>query len=196
MNGSTRGGGPNITHLLSEVRERVEGSEERLYQAVSRKLRDIAGSSKRRFGTCAELLTTALADDAFLNLCRGGKQSWRDRGHFYRAAAKAMQRLLIDHVRAMGRDKRTPPGKREHGGDLSALDEIAASLELDQDSILDLADAIDTLESWNPVEADVVRLRFFTGRTHREVAEILGLRLREVELIWIRARCWLRSKLS
>ena len=107
-----------------------------------------------------------------------------------------MQRLLIDHVRAMGRDKRTPPGKREHGGDLSALDEIAASLELDQDSILDLADAIDTLESWNPVEADVVRLRFFTGRTHREVAEILGLRLREVELIWIRARCWLRSKLS
>jgi RNA polymerase sigma factor (sigma-70 family) len=39
--------------------------------------------------------------------------------------------------------------------------------------------------------AEVVQLRFFTGLTHDQIAEELGVSLRTVERLWKFARAWL-----
>lgn len=131
------------------------------------------------------LQATALVHEAYLRLVGDRKIPWANRAHFYTAAAEAMRRILLDHARSRGRDKRG--GGRER----LELSDVAALVDSDPETILALDKALDRLEGGHPQAASIVRLRFYAGLTVDQAASALGLSPRQVDREWAFARAWL-----
>jgi RNA polymerase sigma factor (TIGR02999 family) len=132
------------------------------------------------------LQPTALVHEAWLRLLKPGEiAKFQNKDHFVATAAEAMRRILVESARRKKRIK--------HGGALERveLDEIEMALPLPEDELLALSDALDRLEKVDQRSAEVVKLRFFTGLSHEEVAEELGVSLRTVQRLWRFARAWL-----
>ena len=55
---------------------------------------------------------------------------------------------------------------------------------------------MDRLAAHSPIEAQVVKLRFFVGMTAAESAEVLGLSERTVKQYWSHARTWLYREIQ
>jgi RNA polymerase sigma factor (TIGR02999 family) len=125
---------------------------------------------------------TALVHEAWLRL---GSDSFASKSHFLRAAALAMRRILVDHARARGADKR--------GGDRRRVSlEAAAPLAGEpDDDVLALGDALDKLALTHPLKAELVTLRYFGGLSMAEAAEALDVSVATAERWWAYARAWL-----
>jgi RNA polymerase sigma factor (TIGR02999 family) len=128
---------------------------------------------------------TALVHEAWLHL--RGEHSFESKSHFFRVAAEAMRRILVDHARARAADKR--------GGDLlrvplADLAGGAAGVDL-----LALDEALSELEAHDATAAELVKLRYFSGFAHGEAAELLGLTRRQADGVWAVARTWLYRRL-
>ena len=142
------------------------------------------------------LQATALVHEAYLRLVgpsAPAAQPWSGRGHFYKAAAEAMRRILVEHARARGRDKR---GGGRGRVPLDALASVEAAAQCDAEDVLALDAAFQELERQNPDAAAVVRLRFYAGLSVAEAAEALGVSDRTVNREWNYARAWLFRALS
>jgi RNA polymerase sigma factor (TIGR02999 family) len=187
----TKTPGGEITRSLADLRggDRREVLE-RLLPVVYKELRALAGAQMRLERPDHTLQTTALVHEAYMRMLGGQNPPWNDRGHFFRAAAEAMRRILVDHARKHRRVKR--------GGDrlrvsLSGLNLGTAD---DQEQILALDEALDRLEQQDPRVADVVRLRFFVGLSVEETAKALEMSERTVKREWSFARAWLYTALQ
>src|SRR6185503_13288805 len=104
------------------------------------------------------LQPTALVNEAYLRLLQSEPIGWEARAHFFRAAAEAMRRILIDHARARNSVKR--------GGGRAALEIATASEAFAQEDgagLLALDDAMDRLALAHPIAAEIVRLKFYAG---------------------------------
>lgn len=128
------------------------------------------------------LQATALVHDAWLQLAGGEERTWNDRAHFFRAAARAMRRILVDRARRKLADKR--------GGGLRPMNiedfDVAAS---DGDDRIVLVDEVlERLENEDPEGARVVMMKFFVGLSEGEIAEILGVSERTVRRQWAYAK--------
>jgi RNA polymerase sigma factor (TIGR02999 family) len=136
------------------------------------------------------LQTTALVHEAYLRMLGGQNPPWNDRAHFFRAAAEAMRRILIEHARKHRRIKR--------GGDRArvSLSGLNLGVPEDSDTILALDDALRRLDKQDPRVADVVRLRFFAGLSVGETAKALEVSERTVKREWSFARAWLFDALG
>ena len=142
------------------------------------------------------LQSTELVHEAFLRLGPREEATWRNRAHFFAAAAEAMRRILIDRARARGRLKRGGDSERRPARKLT-LDEVAALADdRDPQLILDLDRAIDQLAEHDPRLAQIVKLRFYAGLSVEEVAELLELSERTVLRDWAFARAWLYDQLA
>jgi RNA polymerase sigma factor (TIGR02999 family) len=137
------------------------------------------------------LQATALVHEAFVRLLGDADVAWDSRGHFYVAAAEAMRRILIEHARSRGREKR---GGGRQRVPLSVVD-VPASAD-DPEQILAVDDALRRLEGEDPDAANVVRLRFYAGLGVEETARALGKSPRTVAREWAFARAWLMDELS
>lgn len=174
-----------VTRLLGEVSAGDSHARGALLEQVYAQLRAIAQkrmSMERRDHT---LQATALVHEAYLRLVKpngAGEVAWRDRGHFYRAAAEAMRRILIEHARQKNASKR--------GGDCSRLSLNVCDLADEDQSgqILSLDDALVRLQQADATAADIVRLRFFAGLSIEQVAGVLGVSDRTVKREWEYAR--------
>lgn len=131
------------------------------------------------------LQATELVHEAFLKLRKDHAMSGQDRAAFFRAAAEAMRRVLIDHARGKGRAKRG-------GGSKRVLRDVAELAE-EQDSaeVMALEEAVCRLEEQEPQAALVLKLRFYAGMSVPETAEATGLSERTVKREWQYARAWL-----
>ncbi len=130
---------------------------------------------------------TALVHEAFLRL---GAEAFADRSDFMRAAAVAMQRILVDHAR------RKRASKRGAGAAQLALKDSDRVLVYDPDTVLDVAEAIGRLAVEDPTSAEVARLRLFTGLSIDEAALALGLSHATAFREWAYARSWLTAALK
>lgn len=141
-------------------------------------------AAKRMRGERGEhtLQATALVHEAWMRLAGNQEIEWRDRRHFYGAAAEAMRRVLIDHARKVRSDKR--------GGDFErvTLGSREAQSEFDADELLTLDEALERLAVEDARAATVVRLRFFAGLTMPEVALSLDISERSAHREWAFAR--------
>ena len=138
------------------------------------------------------LQATALVHEAYLKLQNHPSILHADRGRFFQAAAEAMRRILIDHARTKGREKRGGGMKRVvELGDVAQLAE-----DHDSDQVVAVDAAIHRLEQEEPQTARVLKLRFFTGLTIAETAEVLGLSERTIRREWQFARAWLFDALK
>ncbi len=156
-----------------------------LLPLVYEELRRLAARNLAREQPGQTLQPTALVHEAWLRLTDGQEQQWKNRTHFFAAAAEAMRRILIERARRRQRQR--------HGGGQERVDmeemEIA-SPEAD-DKLLKVHEALSQLEAEDTAKAEVVKLRFFVGMTDREVAEVLQISERTVERHWAYAKAWL-----
>jgi RNA polymerase sigma factor (TIGR02999 family) len=182
---------PDITRLLRQWQDGSPEAFDRLVPLVYDELRTIASrhlSREWRRG----LETTAVVNEAYLRLFGQRSVDWQNRGHFFALAAQLMRRILVDHARREGREKRG-------GGTMPiALDEglAAASAPVDAVDALDLDRALRRLEQIDPDEAKIVELRFFGGLTVEETAAALKISVATVKREWAIAKGWLYQELT
>jgi RNA polymerase sigma factor (TIGR02999 family) len=180
-----------VTTLLKAAAEGRTDAPDRLLSLVYEELRRIARQRMAGERAGHTLQATALVHEAYLRLLGKDGIDWAGRGHFFRAAAESMRKILIDHARARNAEKR--------GGGKAALS-IAGVADLtptaDPAGILALDDAIGRLEGVDSQAAAVVRLRFYAGLDEQAVADALGLSTRTVRRDWAFARGWLRQTLE
>jgi RNA polymerase sigma factor (TIGR02999 family) len=130
---------------------------------------------------------TALVHEAYLRL---GAASFADRSGFFRAAAVAMQRILVDHAR------RRKSARRGSGARTIALEGDAPDLSADPDLVLDVDAALERLAREDPSSAEVARLRLFAGLSIDEAAEAMGVSRATAFREWAYARSWLATALN
>jgi RNA polymerase sigma factor (TIGR02999 family) len=158
----------------------------RLVPLLYDEMRALARARLRSERPDHSLQATALVHEAYLRLLGADTEAaWNDRTHFMVAAAEAMRRILVDHARARGREK------RGGGATHIELGEADAARALDDDDILALDEVLPRLEALDARTADVVRLRYFVGLTVEETAHALGVSERTVKREWAFARAWL-----
>lgn len=170
------------------VRERLD----ELVPPVYEELKRLAGRYLQREHAGHTLQATDLAHEAYLRLVDQSRVSWQGRTHFMAVAAIAMRRLLVDHAVRKGAAKR--------GGDQRrvTLDTSAGApaAEMDLDQLLSLDAALKRLADLNARHARLVELRYFSGMTIVEAADVLGVSAKTVERDWVVARAWLASELG
>ncbi len=177
-----------LTQILNELGSRPGGDSAALIELVYDELRGLSEAYLRNERADHTLQATALVHEAYLSLA-SRTSGWADRSHFFRAAAKAMRHILINHAQARG------AVKRGGGVDRIRLQEtslIAASADVD---VLELDDALGRLSAADGVKGQIVELRFFGGCTIDETATVLGISTATVERHWRFARAWLRADL-
>jgi RNA polymerase sigma factor (TIGR02999 family) len=162
-----------------------------VYEAL-RKLAEQRLAAERSGHT---LQATALVHEVYLKLAGESPDRWNDTAHFYRAAAEAMRRVLVDHARARLADKRG--GNRERVPLTEAMADVATLAEsTDPDQILVLERALVRLESVSPAAAQVIKLRFYAGLTVEQTAAAAGISVATVHRKWAYARLFLFRELS
>jgi len=183
----------DATVMLAAIEGGDREAAEKLLVLVYDELRRLAASKLAHEAPGQTLQPTALVHEAWLRLV-GEHQSpsFKDRTHFFRASAEAMRRILIDRARR----KKT----QRHGGayqriefDLGDLGTAAPSAD---DRLLALSEALDKFAVEHPVQADLVKLRYFGGLTNEEVSEVLGVSLSTVKNYWAFSRAWLLNQIE
>jgi len=179
-----------ITRVLSNVTAGKPGATDRLLPLVYDELRSLAAWSLRSERKNHTLQATALVHEVYVRLTGERSGDWRDRAHFFAAAAQAIRRILIDHARKQGRRKRGGGAQR------LPLDSVVLVAPEQDFDVLALDAALTELAREHPRQARVVELRFYGGLTLEETAEVLGVVARTVERDWQFARAWLYRKLA
>jgi RNA polymerase sigma factor (TIGR02999 family) len=134
---------------------------------------------------------TALVHEAYLRLVGAPDgDHWNHRGHFFAAAAQAMRRILIENARRKQSLK--------HGGGRAHRDveELEVAVPEPREDLLALDAALSKLATIDPVAANLVQLRYFTGLTLPEAATMLVIAPRTAGRLWAYARAWLRREIE
>lgn len=181
----------DVTQLLLDWRRGDPAVGDQLLPAIYAELHRQAERAMRRESPEHTLQPTALVHEAYLRLIDQNRVEWRNRAHFFGVAAQLMRRILVDHARGQHAAKRGGGDRPITLTDVGA----AASTETGLD-VLALHEALETLAAFDPKQARLVELRYFTGLSIEETAEALGISPATVKREWAIARAWLRRELG
>ena len=180
-----------VTQLLQRASAGDDQARAALFDVLYDELRRLAEAAMRRERPDHTLQPTALVHETYVRLADDSGR-FENRAHFFGVAASAMRRVLVDHARARGAQKR---GGGEAPLNLDDLDNLpgvpAAGVDL-----VALDDALSRLAALDPRQAQVVELRFFGGLSVEETAALLALSPRTVKREWQLARAWLKRALA
>ena len=180
--------GADVTQLLVAWSNGDQGAGANLMEAVYPELRHLARRHLQRERQHHSLPATALVHEAYLKLVDQRRVKWQNRAHFFAVAARVMRRLLVDHARTRGAQKR--------GTALTVpLTDLDPSAEPVGPDVLALDAALDKLAALDPRQGRLVELRFFGGLTVDEAAAVLGIAPITVKRDWALARSWLYREL-
>jgi RNA polymerase sigma factor (TIGR02999 family) len=179
-----------VTQWLIAWSDGSRDALDHLLPLVYRNLRRLAAGYMQREPAGHTLQPTALVHEAYVRLVDQRQVQWRNRAHFFGAAAGMMRRILVDHARERLAEKR--------GGGLERVtlidDQIAA--EPGGVDVLALHESLERLAAFNPRQAQIVELRYFGGLTIEETAEVVRTSAATVVREWTIAKAWLRAELS
>jgi RNA polymerase sigma factor (TIGR02999 family) len=182
----------DVTRILNAIGQGDAKAADGLLPLVYEELRLLAAQKLSHEPPGQTLQATALVHEAYLRLVGTEEQSWDNKGHFFKAAAEAMRRILIENARRKRTGKRGGDQKRVGlsesiliGKDDTALDEIIA-----------LDEALEKLERKEELKADLIKLRFYAGLTIEQSAKSLGISLTTAKTHWAYARAWLLREVS
>lgn len=180
-----------ITQLLKDWSEGNQTALDELMPLVYDELRRQASRYLRKERQGHTLQTTALIHEAYLKLIGINEVEWQNRNHFFALASTAMRRILVDYARERKRDKRG--GSAEN----LPLDE-ALMISANEKSVdlIALDEALNRLARLDERQARVVELRYFSGLSIDETAEVLGIANATVRLDWNLAKAWLKQEIT
>jgi RNA polymerase sigma-70 factor (ECF subfamily) len=135
------------------------------------------------------LQPTALVHEVFLRMLGAENVEWQSRAHFFAVAARQMRHILVDHAWAVKAEKRG-------GGMKVSLEEAGSPAGKPGEDLLVVDEALSKLEDVDPRAAKVVELKFFSGLTDKETAEVLGIPVIPVRRDGDFAKAWMFHRLS
>jgi RNA polymerase sigma factor (TIGR02999 family) len=180
-----------VTHILSAIEQGDPHAAAQLLPLVYDALRQLAAQKLAHEKPGQTLDATALVHEAYLRLVGPADANrWRDRGHFFAAAAEAMRRILVEHARRKHAEKRGGRGQRF---ELCEADRMVIP---DPDTLLTVDEVLEQLAREDPASATVARLRLFAGLSIEEAAAALGVSRATAFRDWAYARAILTAALS
>ena len=179
----------DVTQLLNAIDAGDLKRADRLLPLVYEELRKLAVVRMANEKAGQTLQPTALVHEAWLKIAGDGQEHFANRRHFFKAAATAMQQILIDNAR---RKQRLKHGANQIGEELH---ESRIAVAVPSDELLAVDEALAALAREDPETAEVVQMRYFVGMTVPEIADALGLSPRTVARHSVFARAWLKSAL-
>ena len=180
----------DVTQILNAIERGDPKATEELLPLVYEELRLLAAQKMSHEPQGQTLQATALVHEAYIRLVEAKDQNWNSRGHFFKAAAEAMRRILVEKARSKKRLKRC--GNKQK----IELREQDLFTNKESDALLALNEALDKLSEEEPSVADLVKLRYFAGLTIEQAAEIQGISRRSVIDHWAYARSWLTREIT
>jgi RNA polymerase sigma factor (TIGR02999 family) len=179
-----------VTVLLRAWHAGDEDAYRRVSSILYSELRRQAAHYMRRKPPADMLQTTALVHEAFMRLVGAGQVDWQDRRHFLAVAARTMRQVLVDLVRAQ------TTTKRGSGAVHLPLDSSLAAGGPPPVDLIALDQALETLATFDERKVRVIELRFFSGLTVEETAQVLDVSADTVARDWRMARTWLMRQLN
>jgi RNA polymerase sigma factor (TIGR02999 family) len=179
----------HVTRLLLDWRGGNAEALDDLLPLVYDELRRLAARHMVGEADGHTLQPTALVHEAYVRLVDADIE-WQDRAHFFAAASRVMRRMLVDHARARGRQKR---GGGRAQVTLHNADAVTPPPNLD---LLALDEALETLATQDPRKARAVELRYFGGLNLEEIAEVTDVSIATVHRDLRMATAWLMARLS
>jgi RNA polymerase sigma factor (TIGR02999 family) len=179
-----------ITDLLIAWGDGDQAALERLFPLVYDELRRVAAFYLRRERSDHTLQPTALVNEVYLRLFDQRRVGWQNRAQFFGVAAQLMRRILVSHARSRHAAKRGGSDQR-----ITLQDELAVTDQRDV-NLLALDDALSKLETIDPEKSKLVELRFFSGLTVPETAEVMSISPRTVDRQWQTAKAWLYREIA
>ncbi len=175
----------DATVLLSAIEQGESKAAEKLLDLVYHELRRLAASKMVREKPGQTLQPTELVHEAWLRLVGRENPKFENRAHFFSAAAEAMRRILIDRAR---RKLTMRHGAGFERVNLEAQDLAAPGAD---QQLLAVHELLDNFAKQYPIQAEVVKLRYFAGMTNEETAQVLGISITTVKSYWTFARTWI-----
>jgi RNA polymerase sigma factor (TIGR02999 family) len=176
----------DVTLILAAIDQGDPKAAEELLPLVYDELRRLASRRLAREAPGQTLQATALVHEAYLRLVDSERApQWNGRTHFFRAAAEAMRRILVDRARG----KRTL--KRSGGRRQVDLDMAADVVEEAADDVVAIDEALEEFARHDPAKAELVKLRYFAGLSVEEAAGLLGISRATADRHWRYAKTWL-----
>jgi RNA polymerase sigma-70 factor (ECF subfamily) len=179
-----------VTQLLGDWSGGNEGALEKLIPLVQPELHRLAHYYMSRERAGHTLQTTALLNEAYLQLTDKTQPSWQNRTHFMAVAAQLMRRIMVDHARARH------ALKRGAGAIRVTLDETALVTEERAEELLALDEALEKLAEFDRRRCEIVEMRYFGGLTVEEIADVLKVHPNTVMRDWRAAKAWLYAELT
>ena len=176
----------DVTRILDRVQQGDPEAARELLPLVYEDLRKLAAMKMAQEKPGQTLQPTALVHEAWLKIAGDGNERFANRRHFFKAAASAMQQILIDNAR---RKQRLKHGANQVGEELH---ESRIAVSVPTDELLAVNDALAVLKLQDPQAAEVIQMRYFAGMTVPEIANALDLAPRTVDRHWGFARAWLK----
>jgi len=182
----------DVTRILNAIEEGDAQAADKLLPLVYEELRLLAAQKLSQEKPGQTLQATSLVHEAYIRLVEAKDQHWHSKGHFFKAAAEAMRRILVENARRKDRIK--------HGGGFQRIElNESASIESEEHvahELIALDEALDRFAQKDKLKADLVKLRYFAGLTIPQAAQILDISHATAERHWIYARCWLRTEID
>jgi RNA polymerase sigma factor (TIGR02999 family) len=179
----------DVTRILDAIGSGDAHAADELLPLVYEELRKLAAHRLANEMPGQTLQPTALVHETWLRLVGEANPRFQGREHFFGAAAEAMRRILIDRAREKLALKR---GARAERVDLEGLEVAVAA---DDETLLEVDEALAKLAKEDPDSAQFIKLRFFAGFTNEEASQALGIPERTARRHWSFARAWLYREL-
>jgi RNA polymerase sigma factor (TIGR02999 family) len=180
----------DLTVLLRSYARGDQRALSLLIDRVYAELRLIAARRLRGESHNPLMSPTALVNEAYLRIVgRDVPAEWINRSHFFAAASESMQRILVDQARQRLALKRGGVGIKQ------TIEEVAITVEMPDEKLLDLDMALKEFERVDPDKAELVKLRYFLGLSEVDAAEAMGISRATASRHWTYARAWLFRRL-
>jgi RNA polymerase sigma factor (TIGR02999 family) len=179
----------DITRLLVEWSNGDQAALSKLMPMVYKELHFLAGRHLKRGSPDQVMQTTVLVHEAFLRLVDQQHVNFNNRAHFFAVASKAMRQILVNYALAQR------AAKRGGGFRVTLSDAVALTNEKNLD-VAALDEALKILSNIDQRKSEIIELRFFSGLSLEETAEVLNISIATVKREWKLARAWLLRELK
>jgi RNA polymerase sigma factor (TIGR02999 family) len=180
----------NVTEILRAAQDGDQDAAARLLPFVYDELRKLAQTRMAKLSPGETLQPTALVHEAYLRLLGKSDLHLENQRHFFFVAARAMRDILVERARSKAGPKRGGDRKRVE------LQEATNAGAAVPEEVLAVHEALTELEKEDPLKAQIVNLRYFTGMSIAETAQVLGISERTLHRHWRFIKAWLKNRLS